>query len=84
VALKITSECICCDACVAPCPTDAISCDDPIYVIEFDSCTECKGYFKTPQCVEVCPVDAIVKDEENFESRRDLVEKFKLKMRQNG
>ena len=74
----IIDECICCDACVSPCPTDAITCDDPIYVIEFSKCTECKGYFKTPQCVEACPVDAIVKDEENFETKQDLIEKFKM------
>ena len=78
MSLKITQECICCDACVTPCPTEAISCDDPIYVINSSLCTECVGYFKTPQCVEVCPVDAIVKDEENFETKKDLTKKFKL------
>ena len=78
MALKIIDECICCDACVNPCPTDAISCDDPIYLIDSSLCTECVGYFKNPQCVEVCPVDAIIKDEENFESKKDLTLKFKL------
>ncbi len=78
MALKIIDECICCDACVTPCPTEAISCDDPIYVIDFDLCTECVGYFKTPQCIKVCPVDAIVKDEDNFETKQDLIKKFKL------
>jgi len=78
VALKITDECICCDACVSPCPTQAISCDDPIYIIEFSKCTECRGYFKLPQCIEVCPVDAIVKDEENFETKQELAQKYKM------
>ena len=78
MALKINEECICCDACVSPCPTDAIACDDPIYVIEFSKCTECVGYFKEPQCIKACPVDAIVKDEENFETKQELTKKFKL------
>ncbi len=78
MALKITDECICCDACTSPCPVDAISCDDPVYVIDFQKCTECVGYFKTSQCVEVCPVDAIIRDEENFETKTQLTQKFKL------
>jgi len=82
MALKIIDECICCDACVPVCPTDAIECDDPIYVIDSALCTECVGYFKNPQCVDVCPVDAIVIDTNLNESKKDLTEKFK-KSRQN-
>ena len=61
MALIITEECIMCDACVAECPNDAISEGDSIYVINPNKCTECEGFFDTPQCAEVCPTDACVK-----------------------
>ncbi len=57
MALFINDECIACDACLPECPNDAITADDPIYVIDADKCTECEGHFDEPQCVEVCPID---------------------------
>jgi len=77
MALKIIDECICCDACVPVCPTSAIECDDPIYVIDSTLCTECVGYFKEPKCIESCPVDAIVVDEKLAETKQQLTQKFK-------
>ena len=61
MAMKITEECISCAACEPECPTDAISEGDDIYVIDASKCVECKGHYDSPQCVEVCPVDCIVK-----------------------
>jgi ferredoxin len=61
MAMKITEECISCGACEPECPTEAISEGDEIYVIDPNKCVECEGYFDTSQCVEVCPVDCIVK-----------------------
>ncbi len=61
MAMKITDECIACGACEFECPVEAISEGDEIYEIDPDVCVECVGYFDTQQCVEVCPVDAIVK-----------------------
>jgi len=77
MALIITDECISCDACVAECPNEAISEGDPIYVINPDLCTECVGFFDEPQCVSVCPVDAIVADPAYKESKVELLEKKK-------
>jgi len=57
MAYKITEECIACDACLPECPNEAISEGDPIYVIDFEKCTECEGEFDEPQCASVCPVD---------------------------
>jgi len=57
MAYKITEECIACDACLPECPNEAISEGDPIYVIDWEKCTECEGHFDTPQCADVCPVD---------------------------
>ena len=61
MAMKITEECIACGACETECPVEAISEGDEIYEIDPNVCVECEGYFDTQQCVEVCPVDAVVK-----------------------
>ncbi|MDR2600145.1 MAG: 4Fe-4S binding protein [Oscillospiraceae bacterium] len=49
---KISSDCICCGACVGECPVDAISQGDAQYNIA-DTCIDCGA------CVSACPVDAI-------------------------
>ncbi|MDZ7271891.1 MAG: YfhL family 4Fe-4S dicluster ferredoxin [candidate division KSB1 bacterium] len=61
MAMKITEECISCGACEPECPVSAISEGDEIYVIDPAVCVECKGHYDSPRCVEVCPVDCIVK-----------------------
>ncbi|HHD11443.1 MAG TPA: YfhL family 4Fe-4S dicluster ferredoxin [Deltaproteobacteria bacterium] len=60
MALKITEDCVACGVCEPECPVDAITEGDPIYIIDPDKCIECKGYYDTPKCAEVCPVDACV------------------------
>jgi ferredoxin len=60
MALQITEDCINCDVCIPECPNESISSGDPVFVIDAAKCTECVGFFDEPQCVEVCPVDAIV------------------------
>jgi ferredoxin len=59
MAMKISEECISCGACEPECPVEAITQGDTQYDIDADKCVECKGYFDTSQCVEVCPVDCI-------------------------
>ncbi len=61
MALKINEDCISCGACEPECPVDAISEGDDIYVIDPETCIECKGHFDEPQCVDVCPSEAIEK-----------------------
>ncbi len=61
MAMKITDECIACGACLPECPTESITEDTPIYLINAETCVECVGHFDSPQCVDVCPVDSIVK-----------------------
>ena len=76
MSLLINDECINCDVCEPECPNGAISQDDEIYVINPDLCTECVGHFTVPQCVEVCPVDCIIKDPVHPESKNQLQLKY--------
>ena len=77
MALKITEECINCDVCEPECPNEAISAGEEYYVIDPNRCTECVGHFDTPQCVEVCPVECIPKDEDHEESEEQLWAKYR-------
>ena len=77
MALKITDDCISCGACEAECPNNAISEGETIYLIDPDKCTECVGSFESSKCVEVCPVDCCVADEDHTESKEQLLDKWK-------
>lgn len=59
MAFQIDSSCTQCGECLPKCPNDAIRQGDSICHIEPLLCTECVGYAEEPQCVEVCPEDAI-------------------------
>ena len=60
MAMKITSDCIACGACLADCPTNSITEGDP-YVIDASTSVECEGHYDSPQCAAVCPVECVVK-----------------------
>jgi len=76
MALLITDECINCDVCEPECPNGAITQGLEIYVINPQLCTECVGHFETSQCVEVCPVECIIIDPDNEETREQLMTKY--------
>jgi len=76
MALIILEDCIACDACLSPCPTNSIVADDPIYIIDHKTCTECVGFADEPSCVEACPVDCIVVDDAHIESDEALLLKY--------
>ena len=76
MALRITDECINCDVCEPACPNEAISMGEHIYVIDPDRCTECVGHFEEAQCVSLCPVDCIPKDEAHPETEAELRAKY--------
>ncbi len=65
MAYKITNDCISCGACESECPNSAISEGEIIYVIDPDKCTECVGAYESSRCVDICPVDCCVPDEEH-------------------
>ena len=46
-----------------------------VYFIVTDKCTECVGFHDEPQCAAVCPVDCCVPDEDNVETREQLLDK---------
>ena len=78
MSLLINDECINCDVCEPECPNGAIFQGDEIYEIDPNLCTECVGHFDEPQCIEVCPVDCILKDPDNEESEDGLMKKYAL------
>jgi ferredoxin len=78
MALKITEECINCDVCEPVCPNEAIYMGVEIFEIDPLLCTECVGHFDEPQCVEICPVECIPKDENHPETPEQLLAKYKL------
>lgn len=59
MSLRITELCSACDACLSECPTNSITAGRP-YVIDPDKCVECVGFFDTPQCMDVCPVNGAI------------------------
>jgi len=76
MALKITDECINCDVCEPVCPNQAIYMGEEICEINPNLCTECVGHFDIPQCVDICPIDCIPKDENNVETDDQLYQKY--------
>lgn len=76
MSLLINDECINCDVCEPECPNSAITQGDEIYEIDPNLCTECVGHFDEPQCIEVCPVDCILDDPDNEESKDTLQLKY--------
>lgn len=77
MAYIITEDCNLCDKCVEPCPNEAISPGDDTYVIDPAKCTECVGFYDTPQCADVCPVDACITDPDRKEQESDLLSRAK-------
>ena len=58
-------RCTRCGVCMDVCPNEGIEEVDGDYIILAALCTECYGYGSTPQCVDVCPADAIVDDNDH-------------------
>lgn len=76
MALYITDACINCDVCEPECPNGAIYEGEQIFEIDPNKCTECVGHFENSKCVEVCPVDCILVDMINPETKDQLYDKY--------
>lgn len=57
MAYTITSKCISCNRCQSVCPTHAIQVEGQHQWIDISLCNDCVGYYGTPQCAAVCPVN---------------------------
>jgi len=68
--MYITEACINCAACDEPCPNDAISEGDEIFVIDAALCTDCEGYADEPECVAACPIDDCIEQVTPARARR--------------
>jgi len=77
MSYKINEDCNNCAACEPECPNEAITEGDDIFVIDAAKCSECVGFFDTPQCVDVCPVYACIVDPEKTEDEATLLGKAK-------
>jgi ferredoxin len=78
LAYRITGECIGCGACEPECRNEAISEGEAFNMIDPDKCTECVGWFDSPRCAEVCPVDgACGPDPEHQETKELLLVKWR-------
>jgi ferredoxin len=90
MAYLITDDCIDCNACEIECPNNAIyapgnlwelhsneypALNDTHTYIAYEKCTECVGYYDEPQCVSVCPSEAVVKDPDHVETHEELLAK---------
>lgn len=75
MALMIIEACTACDACEPVCPNEAIREGEP-YVIDPFKCTECVGADDEPQCVLVCPDEAIIPNPDFVESEDELQAKY--------
>ncbi len=53
MAHKISDACVCCGACEATCPVNAISLGETTYVVDPDVCVDCGA------CEDGCPAGAI-------------------------
>jgi Fe-S-cluster-containing hydrogenase component 2 len=62
MAYRITQQCTACALCLGVCPNHAISAGGIVPRIIRLLCTECVGYSEEPQCVAVCPSNAIQED----------------------
>lgn len=78
MALLITDECINCDVCEPVCPNEAIYQGEEIYEIDPNKCTECVGHFEESQCTLFCPVECIIIDPDNQETKQQLLTKYQL------
>ena len=76
MALMITEDCTGCDACLEPCPNEAISFGEPNFTIDALRCTECVGAEDEPQCILVCPADCIVPNPDFVETPEELAAKY--------
>jgi ferredoxin len=67
MAVRITQECINCEACAPECPVAAILEEDheknphgDYFYVKPESCVECVDHADAPRCAEACPTEGAI------------------------
>lgn len=67
MAVRITEECISCEACASECPVAAILDEgneknpyDDMFYVKPESCVECVDHADAPRCAEACPTEGAI------------------------
>lgn len=66
MAVRITEECISCEACAPECPVAAILEDgheknpSDVFYVKPESCVECVDHADKPRCAEACPTEGSI------------------------
>ncbi len=67
MAVRITEECIACEACAPECPVAAIleegNAKNPYedyFYVKPESCVECVDHADAPRCAEACPTEGAI------------------------
>ena len=67
MAVRITEECIACEACAPECPVAAIleegnvkNPSDDYFYVKPESCVECVDHADAPRCAEACPTEGAI------------------------
>jgi ferredoxin len=66
MAVRITEECISCEACAPECPVAAILEDgneknpSDVFYVKPESCVECVDHADAPRCAEACPTEGAI------------------------
>jgi len=67
MAVRITEECISCEACAPECPVAAIldegnekNPNDDYFYVKPETCVECVDHADSPRCAEACPTEGAI------------------------
>ncbi|RXJ99643.1 4Fe-4S ferredoxin [Arcobacter sp. CECT 8986] len=67
MAVRITDECISCEACASECPVAAIleegnekNPNEDYFYVKPESCVECVEHADAPRCAEACPTEGAI------------------------
>ncbi|QDF27575.1 4Fe-4S dicluster domain-containing protein [Halarcobacter anaerophilus] len=67
MAVRITEECISCEACAPECPVAAIleegnekNPNEDYFYVKPESCVECVDHADAPRCAEACPTEGAI------------------------
>jgi len=67
MAVRITEECISCEACAPECPVAAIleeghekNPHEDYFYVKPESCVECVDHADAPRCAEACPTEGAI------------------------